>query len=263
MKTPHVIFLTPSSRGLPEGLSPGQWRQLVKDAAGVWSHPKIACTSVRLEVSEPKLLSLAAQDGTNLVVFRNRTWCHNERCGRLDSFPLQAAAMTTVYPEGARGAAVVEGDIEVNGVSASYEEVPSVGSRAHAVSLKSVLIHEIGHILGLPDACGVTRRPSGTPKLLDCSTDDTQRVMFPLSGVPAPTRGDIELLCRERPSASGAGCSFCYGGASADSFLGLAILVGVIGLRRRTRRHCAAPTNSPIRSLAPASSLPSAMHRTW
>jgi hypothetical protein len=84
------------------------------------------------------------------VIFRANRWCHNERCGKDSTFPIRVAAMTTVFPRGAGPGLVKEADIELNGVH--FDWSTGAGTRPVA-ELATVLVHELGHALGLPDAC--------------------------------------------------------------------------------------------------------------
>jgi hypothetical protein len=141
------IVLSPSAF-LPRSMrvSEVNVRSAIDQMGRAWSYPTVRCTSLQVISGNPVPRRLAAEDGFNLVVFRGETWCHNDRCGKTGTFPLRAAAMTTLFPEGARSADVREGDIEINAVHDAWLEDQS----GHP-NLRSVLLHEIGHVLGFPD----------------------------------------------------------------------------------------------------------------
>jgi hypothetical protein len=225
-----VITLQPSSRGLPDGLSAETFRAALDRAARVWSYPAIPCTSVEISVLKPRPLRLTVEDGTNLVVMRDRSWCHNERCSHATTFPWRAAGMTTVYPTDARGAEVREGDIELNGVAFDVAKAPSL--------LDLVMVHEIGHVLGLSDACSVGQRPSGALQRESCAAADMDRVMYAPSRRERPSQQDIVELCESHPRR--ASTPVAPNGQSnheiAYSLLGIGLVVAtVIFVVRRSK----------------------------
>jgi len=197
----RTVVLTPSATELPPGWSAGEFREVIERAAARWSYPNVPC-GVRVVVGEPRPEWRAVQDGTNLITVRARSWCHNGRCSPTTTYPLRATAMTTTYPEGARGRSVVEGDVEVNDVFFQFLDGPGVtegGSPRRPIRLESVLAHEIGHVLGLPDICGEIRTASGRPMTRACSPDDRERMMFAASPHESLTPADVAALCEIYP----------------------------------------------------------------
>jgi hypothetical protein len=207
-RPPRTWVLTPSSRDLPAGIGKASWSAVLTEAANAWHTP---CANVRLEVSTPADRWLAERDGVNLFVFREQVWCHNAQCGHTATFPLRAMAMTTVYPEGARGADVAEADVELNASSfeftiagaapcdSTYTAGPLPGAPKWKVPLKNVLVHEIGHTLGLQDACRQGQRPSGRPVLGDCGPSERNSAMAMGAPLDRPTRDDLIALCNLYP----------------------------------------------------------------
>jgi len=110
--------------------------------------------------------------------------------------------MTTTYPEGARGRSVVEGDVEVNAV---FFQLTDSGAsvqpemRKRPVRLESVLVHEIGHVLGLGDVCGDDRAESGRPNTAGCGPEERARAMFASGQHGDLTADDVRELCRIFP----------------------------------------------------------------
>ena len=204
MKT---VVLTPSTHDLPPGWSGSALREVAQRAANRWSYPNVSC-AVKVVVAEPAPIGRAAQDGQNLLVFRSHDWCHNDRCGAASTYPQRATGMTTTYPQGAMGRAVAEADVELNAVHfrLTAPEVPdpaTAGGKWDA-PLESVLVHEIGHVLGLGDACLAGHRASGRPMIADCDPEEASRAMFPTGprhpvrsrrrrAVPALPGGDASL----------------------------------------------------------------------
>jgi hypothetical protein len=161
-------------------------------AAQAWSYPNISCTSVSIVVAQPAWRRIASEDGINLVVFRERAWCHNERCSHTTVFPSSAVAMTTVYPEGAGADQVREADIEINA-----RWFAAANPRLKDSDLRAILVHELGHVLGLKDACGLDH--GGAAVDPGCSDDERASVMFAPNHLERPTERDIRLVCALHP----------------------------------------------------------------
>jgi hypothetical protein len=203
--TTRSIILTPSTVGLPRDWPRSAWRKALQEAADAWSYPAVACTSVQIKVADPAPRRIAEQDGTNLVVLRNMSWCHNERCDPGRTFPWRAMGMTTTYPPDAKAGAIVEADIELNAVAFrfSHEPLPPLGTGKHGVRLKAVLVHELGHLLGLEDACVDHYRPSGSPAVGDCPAEELHRAMFAPALLDRPAPPDMQQLCQLHPRSAG------------------------------------------------------------
>jgi hypothetical protein len=178
------VVLTPSAL-LPPGspVTAERLRAALEKAGRAWSYPQVPCTSVKVSTAAASPQRLAQEDGVNLIVLRWRNWCHNDRCGATRTYPLRAAGMTTVYPRGATGANVREGDIELNAVSTRW-----LSSETHdGPSLDSVLLHEVGHILGFSDLGAL---PHGAP------LDSVMREGAVAQGL---THSDVRTLCQRYP----------------------------------------------------------------
>jgi hypothetical protein len=183
-ETTVTVTLTPSSIDLPPGVSTGEFESALQAAAAAWGYPEVPCTSLRVLVTKAQRTRLVTEDSVNAVIFRSQRWCHNERCGRDSTFPIRAAAMTTVFPRGAGPGLVREGDIELNGVHFDWQD--GAGMKPQA-PLQAVLVHEIGHVLGLRDEC------SGP----DCR-HDPETAMANV-GRTAPGPDDVRRVCTAFP----------------------------------------------------------------
>ena len=188
------VRLEPSRLGLPASVTAADLSRELAAAARAWSYPAVPCTSVVFEVGAAEQRRVAAQDGSFRVLFRSQSWCHNERCGHLATYPARTAAMTTLYPESGDGP-IVEADIELNGVSFWEGVSPLHPPSARTPSLRGVLVHELGHVLGLGDACPETG-PAGAAPGAGCDS-------AMLSGERvAPSAADVRWLCAAYPRDS-------------------------------------------------------------
>jgi hypothetical protein len=218
-ETMRTIAITPSLSGL-RGLIPDRdWQQVIEASVAVWNQALERCCSVRFSVSPAVNLRLATQDDVNVIVLRQGLWCHNEMCGHTSTFPIDTLAMTTAYPDGATGAQVREADVEVNPrmlhavASDSLSKSPTLLARAtesgiwvfgppgtsYPVTLEAVVVHELGHVLGLGDTCVSDHRFGGMPVIGDCSTEQRDRVMFPDAHQLQPTAVDLADLAQLYP----------------------------------------------------------------
>ena len=186
------MTLIPSTFDLPANVSPSAFESALESAAAKWSYPRVSCTSLRVGVGAAVRQRLAEQDGQNLVVFRASRWCHNERCGKDATFPIAAAAMTNVYPVGAGPGKVVEADTELNAAHFDWLLAPDAtrghGSHSYKTVLEAVLLHELGHVLGFPDAC----------KPEHCSESESRSVMNPSETLELSPE-DVAAVCRAFP----------------------------------------------------------------
>ena len=195
-----TVIITPSANDLPPGWTIDWFREVLQRAADAWSFPNVPC-GVKLVVGEPRSEWRAVPDGTNLVVFRSKAWCHNERCGPTSTYPLRAMAMTSIYPEGS-ARPPEEADVELN--AAGFQVDSAVGGAAKSrwsVPVEPVLIDELGHVLGLRDVCRADWSASGRLAPA-CSAEDRGRVMFASSVNTRPSTADVAELCRLYPAAS-------------------------------------------------------------
>lgn len=199
----RTIVITPSESGPELPLSRDEWHRLVLRSVEHWNRALAKCCAVEFAVAAPTSTWLANEDGLNLIVLRTGPWCHNERCGKDRTFPLGALGMTTMYPEGAVGVQVREADVEIN--ATHIQQLLSGGSEPPAwgmtlpgsvmpVKLEAVVVHELGHVLGLEDVCGNHSSASGGSKSGFCPDTERDRVMFAPSQLLNPTRRDLEVV---------------------------------------------------------------------
>ncbi len=151
----HVMVLVPSIVDVPPALGVAEFERVLRRAASKWSYPLITCSSLRIEVARPDRIRRTVEDGRSVVVFRAARWCHDERCGARDTFPVAAAAMTSAYPQAAGPGHTTEADIELNAVNYGWKSAGRSGvdrgTHTYQAALEAVLLHEIGHAVGFHD----------------------------------------------------------------------------------------------------------------
>jgi hypothetical protein len=144
-------------------------------AARTWS--EVPCTGFRFEVVSERDAAPKTGDGRAHVVFHDGSW-------PAELVP-RALAQTVVEVDG-RGA-LLDADVHVNGVDHTF----ATDGRDGAVDLRSVLVHELGHVLGLGH-----------------TTDTTATMAAAISGLRARTlEADDEAgVCALYPGRGAAGC---------------------------------------------------------
>lgn len=198
----HTFTLTPSESGLPAGWTSEAFRRELQGAAASYNQAAAPCASLQVAVAAPAPRRIAAEDGTSLVAFRSDQWCHNSRCGHLDTFPSRAMAMTETHAAG-------EADIELNALNFRFTEAAAnANPDERVVPLRAVLMHEIGHVVGLEDRCvaeggqGRHGAHAGVPDADLCRAGEAASVMFAPALNLHLSPLDVAALCA---GAAGAG----------------------------------------------------------
>ena len=219
---------------------------------GTCSYMKLVSTGRTAATTE------VGRDGTNLIKFRDASWCRPKVNGDpARCYPDSAAGLTTavfVDDGGARDGAIIDADIEINGVgfAISVNHV-SLGTASCRAELQNTLTHELGHLHGLEHtcladgdpprkddqgravpACGATRDPRIVDATMynfqDC--DETKKEVLSADDITAvcaiyPTARDPHAC---EPATLTPGC--CDAGAGAPPLAWPLVVLGLI-LRRR------------------------------
>ncbi len=144
--------------------------QASERAAARWSAATGLSISVRSAAATPARVS---EDGRSLVVLRRQRWCPDDALAPCHDPSRHALTQLYTRPAAVAPAAeIIEADIELNGVDFTW-------SASAAGALDAVLLHELGHLLGLDHSCAASR--------LRARTDHT--------GAPVP-------LCSEAPASA-------------------------------------------------------------
>lgn len=245
---------------------PGDTEFAVVDAAiETWNTAARGCSYLEIIQEDPEEREVG-NDRVNLIKFRDATWCRPAtkkdppRC-----YADSAAGITTaVYVDDAdspRDGAIVDADIEINGVNfAISHDNMSLGTAPCKADLGNTLTHELGHLIGLEHPCLTAGDPGrfdnlGNPVPLCSQTDDPRIVestMYNYQDCEETKKttleaDDIAGICGIYPKSEDPGSceavsdgrSTCVGCSTGGRpvpalllFLGTALLLG-----RGPRRH--------------------------
>jgi hypothetical protein len=253
------IHLTPDSDGTKE-IAGDQEFPIIDSCIATWNDDTVDCSYLKVVNDGSASVEVNGKDYTNVLKFRDASWC---RPATTDApakcYSDSSAGITTatfVNDGGKRDGAIVDADIEINGVNFSIAASGvTLGINGCQAELANTLTHELGHLHGLEHTCLATGDPSridnnGNP-VPDCSatTDPaiTEATMYPFQDCGETKKetlepDDINAICTIYPTAkdphscaavdAGTGCCSSSGGS------GSVVLAGLVGLLllRKTRR---------------------------
>ena len=169
--------------------------------AKTWNDALAGCRAPELRVVIGAHRSLPpVRDGFSTVVLRRRRWCPESAHEDGECYDKSRAGFTTLYPndaEGRRYADLREADMEINGVDFAWS---LEGEKADTTSLRALVVHELGHVLGLDHPCEASTRAGGAKRPCD-SPPVRASIMYPLpiedgrAAVLEPGRAERDTLC--------------------------------------------------------------------
>ena len=123
-----------------------------------WLDATGGCSYLDLRLGEPARREVGL-DGTNLVIYREETWCRPatdedpEEC-----YDPSAAGLTTLFfiddADSERNGAILDADIEMNAVDFAIARDGQTTHPERCVSeISNTFTHEVGHLMGLDHTC--------------------------------------------------------------------------------------------------------------
>ncbi|MEP7049388.1 MAG: matrixin family metalloprotease [Pseudomonadota bacterium] len=181
-------------------------------AASIWNDALSSCQAPRLLANLEVLAAPSVRDDlVNTVTLHQFKWCPISSIQREDCYPSDLQGRTHLYPTlqpGTPRDGELRGiDIELNDVDFHWSAQGEVGD---TLSLQTLLVHELGHVLGLDHPCGPNTEWSQKKKpLVPCDPSATAQVMrADIASVTkgekvAPSKSEIAAVCGLYRSSNG------------------------------------------------------------
>lgn len=217
-------FVTTDSAGTT-AIAGDQEFAVVDASIDTWNDATASCAAPHLINEGRRAVEVNARDRTNVIKFRDTSWCRPataeepQRCYLPESAGITTA--TYVNDGGDRDGAIVDADIEINGVDfAIAVSGQTLATGKDCISdLQNTLTHELGHLQGLEHVCLAPRDP---PRVDDegmavpsCSATTDPAIldstMFPFQECGETKKAslaadDIAAMCALFPKSSPGTC---------------------------------------------------------
>jgi MYXO-CTERM domain-containing protein len=258
------VFVTVDADGTKE--IPGDQEFAVVDASiDTWNTDTASCSYLKVMDEGRKAMEVNGKDYTNLIKFRDVSWCRPAtKDDPAKCYSESSAGITTAtyLDDGStRDGAIVDADVEINGVNFAI----SVGGQTLATmktcnaELQNTLTHELGHLHGLEHTCLATGDPprvdntgAAVPSCSGSGANDpriTEATMYNFQDCDETKKetlepDDINAICTIYPTAKDpgtcepvhvGGCCSADGGVAGP--VTLSVVVGLVGRRRRKNRR--------------------------
>jgi hypothetical protein len=145
------VTLQPVVPSAASGVSSAELSSALREGARVWNDALGACGVPRLQIGSARTEPVrVVEDGANVVVIRTGSWCPERALDPEDCYDPQRAGLTHLYPRlvpgDSRDGELREADLEINAVDFRWS---LDGTRPGTRSLRALVVHELGHVLGL------------------------------------------------------------------------------------------------------------------
>jgi hypothetical protein len=176
--------------------------QALESGARTWNQALAGCgvpalKALPLAPGKPNL----GRDGRSHLVVRSNRWCPDDMGDQSNCYPPESAAQTHLHPEDVAGRAfaeVREADIEINAKDFTWSlHGKEPGTRA----LDVIVLHELGHVLGLTHACESPSANGRAPDAPPCTERFASELMNPAPVAPGarptltPTSAEVRAVC--------------------------------------------------------------------
>lgn len=181
----------------------------------LWNEALAGCRVPRLALAKTRSeFGPIKQDGISSIVVRASEWCPDGSSNDASCYEHRLEALTTVYPNEygppEEKGVIREADIEINAVDMKWS---SDGSVPGTHSLRATIAHELGHVLGLDDACNTPNTLLARGNRADlaplCTSQDVRTsIMYPdpnVSSRPSvlkPGTSEVDFLCESYAAGS-------------------------------------------------------------